>query len=241
MSGELNFNPGQSSPSPVRVLIVDDQHLLREGIASLLGLQPSLEVVGTAPNGQVALSKTQELKPDVILMDVRMPVMDGVTATRLIKQQVPACQILMLTTFDDEEFVVEALKAGASGYLLKSIPEDDLAQAVIAVYKGIYQLDPTVALKVVASLGKSGEGGQRQLNVPRNSPNGTESPLSDKLTERELEVLQLICQGFSNSEIARKLSISDGTVKNHISSILARLGLRDRIQAIIYARENGLV
>ncbi|MEI6046926.1 MAG: response regulator transcription factor [Chloroflexota bacterium] len=217
----------------VRLLITDDQRLLREGIASLLSLQAGIEVVGTAANGQEALDKTQTLKPEVILMDVRMPVMDGVAATTLIKRQFPACQILMLTTFDDEEYVIEALKAGASGYLLKTIPEDDLAQAIIAVHKGIYQLDPAVAQKVVASLGKA-------MPLQQPLPTSNSSLASGGLTERELEVLKLTSQGLSNGEIARKLSISEGTVKNHISNILSRLGLRDRIQAIIYARENGL-
>jgi DNA-binding NarL/FixJ family response regulator len=226
----LNSKPNQTEP--VRLLIADDQRLLREGIASLLGLQAGIEVVGTAANGQEAVDKANELKPEVILMDVRMPVMDGVTATTLIKRHFPSCKVLMLTTFDDEEYVLEALKAGASGYLLKSIPEDDLAQAVIAVHKGIYQLDPAVALKVVALLGNNYSA------TPLPSSNPT---INTGLTERELEVLKLTSRGLSNSEIASKLSISEGTVKNHVSNILSRLGLRDRIQAIIYARENGLV
>ncbi|WJW69996.1 response regulator transcription factor (plasmid) [Candidatus Chlorohelix allophototropha] len=221
--------------SPVRLLIADDQRLLREGIASLLSLQAGIEVVGTAANGQEALEKTRLLNPEVILMDVRMPIMAGVEATALIKRQFPTCKILMLTTFDDEEYVIEALKAGASGYLLKTIPEDDLAQAVIAAHKGIYQLDPAVALKVVASLGNPSASSRLQSLALQSS-----SPTNAGLTERELEVLKLTSQGLSNSEIARSLSISEGTVKNHISSILSRLGLRDRIQAIIYARENGL-
>lgn len=224
---------------PVRLLITDDQRLLREGIASLLSLQPGIEIVGSAANGQEALAKTQKLKPDVILMDVRMPVMDGVEATALIKRQFPACKVLMLTTFDDEEYVIEALKAGASGYLLKTIPEDDLAQAIISVHKGIYQLDPVVAQKVVASLGAGPKGATSTRPQPANTANPP-ALANAGLTERELEVLKLTSQGLSNSEIARKLLISDGTVKNHISSILSRLGVRDRIQAIIYARENGL-
>jgi DNA-binding NarL/FixJ family response regulator len=226
---------------PVRLLITDDQRLLREGIASLLSLQPGIEIVGSAANGQEALVKTQKLKPDVILMDVRMPVMDGVEATVLIKRQFPACKVLMLTTFDDEEYVIEALKAGASGYLLKTIPEDDLAQAIISVHKGIYQLDPVVAQKVVASLSAGSKGAFPKRPQPANPAGPNPAALANAgLTERELEVLKLTSQGLSNSEIARKLLISDGTVKNHISSILSRLGVRDRIQAIIYARENGL-
>jgi len=227
-------SPNQNSP--VRLLITDDQRLLREGIASLLSLQAGIEVVGTAANGKEALEKTRLLNPDVILMDVRMPVMDGVAATVLIKRQFPACKILMLTTFDDEEYVIDALRAGASGYLLKTIPENDLAQAVIAAHNGIYQLDPAVALKVVASLSNPSASNRSQSPTSQNP-----TPTNAGLTDRELEVLKLTSQGLSNGEIARSLSISEGTVKNHISSILSRLGLRDRIQAIIYARENGLV
>lgn len=226
----------------VRLLIVDDQRLLREGIASLLSLQAGIEIVGTAGNGEEAIAKVRETNPDVILMDVRMPIMDGVQATAVIKRQWPTCKILMLTTFDDEEYVVDALKAGASGYLLKTIPEDDLAQAVVAVYKGIYQLDPDVAQKLVAAL-TAGTESKKSVAERSNQENATASQrrASAGLTERELEVLQLASQGLTNGEIARILSISDGTVKNHISSILSRLGLRDRIQAIIYAKENGLV
>ncbi|HEX2916584.1 MAG TPA: response regulator transcription factor [Chloroflexia bacterium] len=237
MSGDQTSNQSQSTT--VRLLIADDQRLLREGIASLLGLQPGIEVVGTAANGQEALDKTRQLKPDVILMDVRMPVMDGVAATAQVKRQLPACKVLMLTTFDDEEYVIEALKAGASGYLLKNIPEDDLAQAVIAAHKGIFQIDPAAIQKVVASLGNS--PAPVPVNRPQAQPAQGAFQNNAGLTERELEVLKLTSQGLSNNEIARRLSISEGTVKNHISSILSRLGLRDRIQAIIYARENGLV
>lgn len=224
------------SSQPVRLLVVDDQRLMRDGIVSLLSLQSEVLIVGTAVNGKEAISKTEELRPDVILMDVRMPVMDGVTATAHIKRQFPACKILMLTTFDDEEYVMQALLAGANGYLLKNIPEKDLAQAVIAVHKGIYQLDPAVAQKIVAVLGKN----SNQVNSTPARSELTAEAANSGLTERELEILRLIAQGLSNSEIARKLLISEGTVKNHITSILARLKVRDRVQAAIYARENNL-
>lgn len=226
------------SPEPVvRLLVVDDQRLIREGIASLMNLQPEIEVVGIAANGQEALDKIQKLPVDVVLMDVRMPLMDGVEATLRLKRHYPGCKVLMLTTFEDEEYVIEALKAGANGYLLKNIPERDLAQAVIAVHKGLFQLDPTVAQTVVAALGASPTS---QGSPAQSSPaTGALSPKLS-LSERELEVLKLAAQGLSNSEISRKLLISGGTVKNHMSNIISRLGLRDRIQAIIYARENGL-
>ena len=231
----------------VRVLVVDDQQLMREGIASLLGIQDGIEVIGTAANGQDALEQAVSMQPDVVLMDVRMPLMDGVVATGLLRRQVPGCKILMLTTFDDEEYVIEALRVGASGYLLKDIPARDLAQAVRAVHRGIYQLDPAVVSRVMASLGGA-TGAQSQASLPVPAPSTGKGAASSSssfkhsgLTEREIEVLRLIAQGASNREIAGQLVISEGTVKNHISNILSRLGLRDRTQAAIYAREQALI
>jgi DNA-binding NarL/FixJ family response regulator len=232
--------PISNLDQPVRLLVVDDQSLMREGIASLLVLQDEIEVLDTAANGKEAIDKTRRLQPDVILMDVRMPIMNGVEATATIKREFPACKILMLTTFDDDEYVVDALLAGANGYLLKNIPEKDLAQAVIAVHRGIYQLDPLVARKLVTALAKHRKEGN--VNVtPELLGTSKPAPNNAGLTERELEILGLLSQGLSNSEIARELAISEGTVKNHISSILLRLKVRDRVQAVIYARENGLV
>ena len=229
----------------VRVLVVDDQRLMRDGIASLLEMQEVIEVVGTASNGQEALEKAVSLRPDVILMDVRMPVMDGVEATGQVRRELPSCRILMLTTFDDDEYVMAALQAGASGYLLKDLPAPDLASAVQAVYKGIYQLDPAVASKVIASLSRLQTIDSANQSVAVSSASstmstaGTPSPHAGDLTGREVEVLRLIAKGATNREIAEQLVISEGTVKNHISNILSRLGLRDRTQAAIYARENG--
>ena len=214
----------------ITVLIVDDQRLIREGIASLLGIQEGVTVVGTAVDGQEAIAKAQELQPDVVLMDIRMPVMDGMAATARIRQQQPGCQVLMLTTFDDEEYIVKSLQAGASGYLLKDIPAADLAQAVRLTHTGIYQLDPSVAGKLVGALGKSSE---KETAVP--------PPIQHNLTDRELEVLRLIATGATNREIAAQLVVSEGTVKNHVSSILSTLGLRDRIQAALYAHEHHLI
>jgi DNA-binding NarL/FixJ family response regulator len=227
----------------VRVLVVDDQRLMRDGIASLLEMQDAIEVVGTASNGQEALEKAVSLYPDVILMDVRMPVMDGVVATGQVLRQLPSCRILMLTTFDDEEYVIAALQAGASGYLLKDLPAPDLASAVQAVYKGIYQLDPVVASKVITSLSRPqlSDSTRQSLSVSStpSTMNNSASPRPADLTGREVEVLRLIARGATNREIAEQLVISEGTGKNHISNILSRLGLRDRTQAAIYARENG--
>ncbi len=229
----------------VRVLVVDDQRLMRDGIASLLEMQEAIEVVGTASNGQEALEKAVSLRPDVILMDVRMPVMDGVVATGQVRRSLPLCHILMLTTFDDDEYVIAALQAGASGYLLKDLPAPDLASAVQAVYKGIYQLDPAVASKVIAALSRpqtldsAKPSGAVSSTSGAMSDAGTLSPRPADLTGREVEVLRLIAKGATNREIAEQLVISEGTVKNHISNILSRLSLRDRTQAAIYARENG--
>ena len=217
--------------SDVTVLVVDDQRLVREGIASLLDIQEGVRVVGQAVNGQEAVERALALSPDVILMDLRMPVMDGIVATAQIRRQMSGCQVIMLTTFDDDEYIVKSLRAGAVGYLLKDIPASQLAQAVQLAHAGIYQLEPSVAGKLVGMLG-SGR--------PEASPASPSVALEHDLTERELEVLRLIGTGASNREIADKLVVSEGTVKNHVSSILSRLGLRDRTQAAVYAHEHGL-
>jgi DNA-binding NarL/FixJ family response regulator len=237
----------KQAPNPaVRVLIVDDQHLMREGIASLLQIQPGIDIAGTAANGQEALELAISQEPDVILMDVRMPVLDGVAATEQIHRQLPDCKVLMLTTFNDEAYVLEALQVGASGYLLKDLPAQDLAQAIQAVHRGIYQLDPAVADHVTALLSRS--QAQREASqtenvspVPVPSASIATAFRPTDLTERELEVLRLIAKGATNREIAEELVISEGTVKNHISNILGRLNVRDRTQAAIYARDQGLL
>jgi DNA-binding NarL/FixJ family response regulator len=234
-------------PDPaVRVLIVDDQQLMREGIASLLTIQDGIEIVGMAANGEEALEQAISQQPDVILMDVRMPVLDGVAATDQIHRQLPACKILMLTTFNDDAYIVEALQVGASGYLLKDLPAGDLAQAIQAVHRGIYQLDPSVAdrLKALLSGSQSAREGSLAESKSSGSPDGPSSsnPFGlSELTQRELEVLRLIAKGATNREIAEELVISEGTVKNHISNILVRLNVRDRTQAAIYARDHGLL
>ncbi len=216
--------------SEVTVLIVDDQRLVREGIASLLDIQDGLRVVGQAVDGQEAIAQALSLRPDVILMDVRMPVMDGIVATGQITRQLPDCRVIMLTTFDDEEYVIKALRAGAVGYLLKDIPASQLAQAVQLAHAGIYQLEPSVAGKLVG-----------RLDSLTAAPAPAAPPPAPGLTERELEVLHLIGTGATNREIADRLVVSEGTVKNHVSNILSRLGLRDRTAAALYAHEHGLV
>jgi len=213
----------------IKVLIVDDQLLVREGIASLLDIQEGLRVVGTAENGRQAIEQAQALLPDVILMDVRMPVMDGIAATSRVRSVLPKCKVLMLTTFDDEEYVVKSLREGAVGYLLKDMPSTDLAQAIRLAHAGVYQVDPSAMAKLVGAL-------PSQTLDKRQPPD-----LTEDLTARELEVLRLIAAGATNREIATQLFISEGTVKNHVSSILGRLGLRDRVQAALYAHSHGLI
>jgi DNA-binding NarL/FixJ family response regulator len=172
-------------------------------------------------------------------MDVRMPVLDGVLATAQLRRQLPTCQVLMLTTFDDQEYVLEALRAGATGYLLKDLPAQDLAHAIHAAHKRIYQLDPAIAQKVIASLFPVEPAILPPTSVDHETAVAPRPP--SELSNRELEVVRLIATGATNREIAERLVISEGTVKNHISNILGRLGLRDRTQAAIYAREHGLL
>jgi DNA-binding NarL/FixJ family response regulator len=208
----------------VRVLVVDDQRLVREGIASLLAIQDGIAVVGTAANGREAVEQALALTPDVVLMDVRMPEMSGVEAVAALRERVPGCSVVMLTTFDDEEYVVRALRAGAVGYLLKDLPARELAAAVRLAHAGVAQFDPAATARLAAALA------------------GREVERTDEvLTVREIEVLRLVAHGATNREIATRLFLSEGTVKNHISRILTRLGLRDRTQAAIYARDHGLL
>jgi DNA-binding NarL/FixJ family response regulator len=209
----------------IKVLIADDQRLVREGISSLLSIQDGLTVVGIACDGKEAVERATELEPDVVLMDVRMPVMDGVEATAVLRQRLPDCRVLMLTTFDDEQYVVAALKAGANGYLLKDLPAADLAQAIRMAHAGVHQFDPSATGALISALGRQ----------PK------QSEVDTRLTAREVEVLRLIASGATNREIARRLVVSEGTVKNHVSSILSRLGLRDRTQAAIYAHDHRLL
>jgi DNA-binding NarL/FixJ family response regulator len=225
--------PEGAEVDPVSVLVVDDQQLIRDGIASLLGVQPGITVVGTAADGRDAIDTALALAPDVILMDVRMPEMDGVQAVAVLHRRAPNCRVIMLTTFDVEEYVVEALRSGAAGYLLKDLPAAELATAVRLAHAGVTQLDSSVAQRLAATLAPP----DRRLS----SVDDAATPGNDVLTSRELDVLRLIATGSTNREIAARLFLSEGTVKNHISRILSRLGLRDRTQAAIYARDNDLI
>jgi DNA-binding NarL/FixJ family response regulator len=208
----------------ITVLLVDDQSLIRQGLRALLELEVDIEIVGEAENGQTAINLVKKLQPNVILMDVRMPIMDGVAATKEINQHFPHSKILILTTFDDDEYVKAGLQNGAMGYLLKDTPSEELAVAIRAVDKGYSQLGPGIVKKLVTQFPATLP--QPVLAVP---------PKLTELTPREKEVLRLIAIGDNNREIAKKLYISEGTVKNHVTNILNRLNLRDRTQAAILA------
>ena len=215
----------------VRVLLVDDQALFREGLRTLLTAQPGVEVVGEAANGEEALRLAARLRPDVVLMDLRMPVLDGVAATRRLHETSPACRVIALTTFDDDEYVFEGLRAGAVGYLLKDTSSQRLLEAIRGAARGESFLQPSVAAKVVAEFARLSASAARAPG----------SALIEPLSERETEILRLLAQGASNREIAETLVIAEGTTKNHITSILGKLGVRDRTQAALKARELGLV
>ncbi|HEU4323780.1 MAG TPA: response regulator transcription factor [Roseiflexaceae bacterium] len=224
----------------IRILLVDDQTLIRQGIKTLLDLEPDLEVVGLASSGREALEAAEALRPDVVLMDVRMPEMDGVAATRVLTERFPGVGVIILTTFDDEEYIFEGLKAGARGYLLKDISSEEMAQAVRAVAAGQALIQPSIARKVVAEFSRLASAAQPAAAVPP-APMLTASPLAVPLTERELEVLRALAAGRSNREIAEQLVITEGTVKNHVSNLLAKLEVRDRTQAVLKAQALRLI
>ncbi|RLC54054.1 MAG: DNA-binding response regulator [Chloroflexi bacterium] len=215
----------------IRVLLADDQQLMREGLRVLLDLTPDIRVVGEAGNGAEAVERVQALQPDVVLMDVRMPGLDGVAATRRLHKACPDVKVIILTTFDDDEYVFEGLRAGAVGYLLKDVPSEQLAEAIRAAARGEAFIQPSVARKVVAEFARLTEREHRRR----------EQPLVEPLSARELEVLALVAEGLSNREIGERLFITPGTVKNHVSNVLAKLGVRDRTQAILRAQELGLL
>lgn len=216
----------------ITLLLVDDQRLMREGMRTLLSLEPDLKVVGEAANGQEALQQALALRPDVVLMDIRMPGMNGVEATRAIRAALPGTRVLILTTFDDDAYVMDALKEGAAGYLTKDLPAEEIADAIRKLTGGGVVMPPPIAAKVVAELER------RSAAVPASPPPG--EPAGAGLTEREREVLALVGQGYSNKEIAEALFITEGTAKNHVSNIIEKLGLRDRTQAALWAVRHGL-
>jgi DNA-binding NarL/FixJ family response regulator len=221
-----------SDTTKIRLLIVDDQALFREGLNTLLSVWDDLEVIGEASNGQEALEHTAVLQPDVVLMDIRMPVLDGVAATRRLHVEHPGVKVIMLTTFDDDEYVFEGLRAGAVGYLLKDVPSDKLVEAIRAAARGESFLEPSVAAKVVAEF--------TRLQAPADRK-PAQQPLVEPLSERELEILGIIATGASNKEVAAQLYIAEGTVKNHVTNILGKMNVRDRTQAALKGKELGLI
>ncbi|MDQ8179323.1 response regulator transcription factor [Pelagicoccus sp. SDUM812005] len=217
----------------IRIVLVDDQALFLEGLRTLLSLEPSLEIVGECLNGQEALEACRRLKPSIVLMDLNMPVLDGVAATKAIKAEMPEVNVLTLTTFDDDERVFEALKAGSSGYLLKDTPSRQLVEAIRAVSAGESFLQPSIASKVLAEFSR--------MSSPAKAAERKPVKLLEPLSAREEEVLVWLSRGCSNKEIAGRLSLAEGTVKNHVSNVLGKLGVLDRTQAALMARDLGLV
>ena len=216
--------------TPISILIVDDQALFREGLHTLLSVQPDFKVVGEAGNGEAAIQMALANLPNVILMDLRMPVMDGVVATRRLHSLLPQCRVIILTTFDDDESVFDGLRAGAIGYLLKDVASTRLYEAIQAASRGESFLQPSITAKVIAEF-------SRLANQVPSHP----QPLIEPLSERELEILQQVATGASNREIASGFVIAEGTVKNHVTSILRRLDVQDRAQAVLKARALGII
>lgn len=213
----------------ITLLLVDDQALFREGLRTLLSAEPGVEVVGEAGDGEAAVQQARRHRPQVVLMDLRMPRTNGVEATRRLRTEVPASRVIVLTTFDDDEDVFDALRAGAVGYLLKDAPRDKLLEAIRAAARGESFLQPSVAAKVVAEFSRLAPA------RPTARP-----ALVEPLSDRELEVLRQLAQGKSNKEIAAAMGIAEGTAKNHMTNILGKLGVLDRTQAALRARDLGL-
>jgi DNA-binding NarL/FixJ family response regulator len=218
----------------IRVLAADDQRVVREGLAMLLGLLPDVEVVGTAADGEQALALAAELRPDVILMDLRMPRMDGVEATRRLRASHPEIKVVVLTTYADDRSVIDALRAGALGYLTKDAGADEIRQALQRVASGQASLDPAVQMHLVEAIATT-------ATAAATTDATSVAELPDGLTPREAEVLGLIGAGLSNTEIAAQLFVSEATVKSHVNHLLPKIGARDRAQAVGYAYRQGLV
>lgn len=211
----------------IRVMVVDDHRVVRAGLVAFLKQRPGLEVVGEAGDGQEAVAKAAELQPDLVLMDMQMPVLNGVEATRQIKTRWPQIQVLVLTTYDDDELIWGGLQAGAKGYLLKDAPPEELIRGIEAVAAGQSLLPPEIAAKLFQVISQGGPA--------------TKTETAEQLTERELEILRLMASGSANKEIAATLYISENTVKTHISNLFQKLGARDRTEAVTKALSRGLI
>lgn len=228
---------GEDSTAVLRILVVDDQALMRSGFSMMLGVEPDLEVIGDAADGAEAVEMCRRLRPDVVLMDVQMPGTDGIEATRLITAEALS-KVLILTTFDRDDYLFDALRAGASGFLLKNSDPEDLVDGVRAVGHGHALLAPEVTRRVIERLTTPVPSDGR---APTPAGAGSRPPALDLLTARETEVLRLVARGLSNAEIAQKLVVGEATVKTHVSACLSKLHLRDRVQAVVLAYEAGLV
>lgn len=228
-----------SEQPTIKILLVDDQPLLRMGFRLILEGNPQLSVVGEASNGEEALTAVAQLKPDVVLMDVRMPVMDGIAATKKLSEEHPQVRVIILTTFDLDEYAFAGLQAGASAFLLKDVPPEELIRAVLVVASGDAVVAPRITARLLETYVRDGSTHQAAQAAPTKE--AEPDPLLEELTEREREVLLLVAEGKSNQEIATELFLSISTVKTHVRAVLAKLFLRDRIQAVIYAYETGLI
>jgi DNA-binding NarL/FixJ family response regulator len=227
---EVLSHAGQEEPKRmVRVLIVDDQTVVREGLAAILSTDPEIDVVGLASDGQQALDLVSQAQPDVVLMDLKMPVLNGVQATQRLRRTHPQVPVLVLTTYAADEWVFDALLAGAAGYLLKDIRRDDLLAAIKGTAEGGSYLAPAIAGKVM------------QQAVAGSPPSPPAEPESEALTERELQIMRLVAKGYRNPEIAQRLHLARGTVRNYVSVILQKLGVSDRTQAAVEALRRGLI
>jgi len=228
----------------VRVSVVDDQSLIREGLAIILDTQPDIEVVGQAGDGREAVKLAGQLAPDVILMDIRMPLMDGIKATRQIKEIHPDIQVLILTTYNEDDLVFDGFRAGAIGYLLKDITRRALADAVRGAARGEAQIDPAIASQVLSEFQRMANALQRLSphTTTRTTPRATdEPPALETLTPREETILQLLTEGLTNAGIAERLHLTEGTVKNYVSEILSKLHANDRTHAVVLAIRHGLI
>ena len=234
---------GPGVTGPVRVLLADDQRVVRDGLVLLLGLLPQVEVVGAAADGDEAVERAAALRPDVVLMDLRMPRCDGVEATRRLREQQPEVKVIVLTTYADDRSVIEALRAGARGYLTKDAGGAEIQKALLQVVSGQAVIDPAVQHHLVDAIAVTpppAPGGQADPPATPHPPSQSAGPLPGGLTPREAEVLGLIAEGLSNAEIATRLVVSEATVKTHINHLLAKIGARDRAQAVSFAYRSGV-